>query len=162
MSVSSRDEEKDTHKPRDHVIDNEGKKYLRIWRIEASREFVLLFMFLLVALAFFAYNPLQVVQNTDKIIENQNFNWNKMNQFIDNLEKSRTVTGMDIIKLILLYDQDNERDIGKIMNHFNISNTHFVDVNGTHAITEKGSFKLPYAINMSGLYSNITNGTTNN
>lgn len=153
MSVSSRDEEKDTHKPKDHVIPTDAdknKKYVRIWRIEASREFILLAMMLLIGLGFYAYNPLQVNLNTQQILSNQDGNSGKLSALIQGLDDAQKNSGLPFIKLLLLFDLDHERDINKIMEKLDIPNTHFVDVNGTHAFTEQGSFKLPYDV------SNIT------
>lgn len=155
MSISSRDVDKNTGKSKDHVIDRpeDSKKYIRLWRIEASREFVLLSIFLLIGMGFMAWNPLQANLNTEKILQNQDINSKKISDFFEQLDKTRTVTGLDIIKVLLLYNQDFERDLSKLMKHHGVPNVHFVDINGTHALTEEGAFKLPFNINMTSLFN---------
>jgi cell division protein FtsL len=166
MSISSHPEDKDEIEKKnrtEHVVIEDsktGKKYVRIWRIEASREFILLMFIIVALLAVSLYNPYQLLQvtkedvkNTDRIIYNQESNWDRIKQFITAQENSRISGGADLVKLLFLFHLDQERDISKIMKGHNISNTHFVDLNATHYITEKGAFLLPYNISFAKLFN---------
>ena len=97
--------------------------------------------------------------NTEKIINNSDVRFNisgerfdqqftLLSDFINASDSERQTSGLDIIKVLLLYMQDSERDVNKIMDKLNITNEHFTKVNGTHVITENGTFKLPYPINL--------------
>ncbi len=168
MSVSSHPEDKDvdnengSHR-KEHIVvedSNTGKKYVRIWRIEASREFILLMFIIVSLLAVSLYNPYQLLQvakenkgNTDKIIENQERNWNKTQTFMTAQDEIQKNNGIDLVKLLFLFELDQERDTGKLMVEHNISNSHFVDLNSTHYMTEKGTFPLPYNINFTNLFN---------
>lgn len=155
MSVSSHNGDKE-EKDKDigTIKDpNTGKKYVKIYRIEATREFILLMFIITALLAVSLYNPYQLVQNTDRIISNQERNWIDVRNFIDNQENSRISSGADLVKLLFLFSLDGERDLGKLMEAHDLNNTHFVDLNSTHYITEKGSFPLPYNLSFANLFN---------
>lgn len=162
MSIDSHTPDKDEIDKDVGIIEDpdNNKKYVKIYRIEASREFILLMFVIVALLAVSLYNPYQLllvskenVNNTNRIIDNQESNWIAVKKFIDDQEHSRISSGADLVKLVLLFQLDQERDVGKIMKYFNISNTHFVDLNKTHYITEKGAFPLPYNLSFSDLFN---------
>lgn len=101
----------------------------------------------------------QGVNNTEKIINTsaQRFNastertvtiLNELRQYINSSEAQQQSEGLDIIKVLFLYLEDMERDNNKIMTALNLTNEHYVSINGTHAITENGAILLPYEINI--------------
>lgn len=141
-------------------IPKDKRKYVRIWRLELSREFIFLMVVIVFATATALYNPIEIhkiaEQNNQINLQNLN-NTNRIIDYLDISNRNDTASGMDLIKVILLYLQDNERDVGKLMTAHNISNTHFVQINGTHAITEAGVVKLPYIIDLN--ISNLTQQT---
>lgn len=101
----------------------------------------------------------QGVNNTERIINDsaQRFHissertvsiLNELRAYINASNIEERASGVEIIEILFLYMEDLERDINKLMVHHNVSNNHFVTINGTHAITESGITKLPYAINI--------------
>ena len=131
----------------------EKKKYVRIWRIEASKEFIIFMSVIVFAIATSIYNPIEIRKIGEQLVIIATQNLNNTDRIIDYLDisnRNETAKGIDIIKVLFLYDQDAQRDNAKIMEALNITNTHFVHVNGTHVITENGSSKLPYPIDMTG------------
>jgi hypothetical protein len=166
MSISSHPEDKDEIEKKnrtEHVVIEDsktGKKYVRIWRIEASREFILLMFVIVALLTVSLYNPYQLLQvakddvkNTERVIHNQENNWLQTKQFMQEQENSRITGGNDMLKMVFLFLLDGERDIGKLMAVHNISNDHFVDLNSTHYITEKGAFVLPQTVNFTNFFN---------
>lgn len=173
MSISSRDKDKDG-KPKEkwerEEEEQNKKRYIRVWRLEASKEFVLIAMFLIIGIGLSSYNPWKVTQLGEYLVEiaeqNKQTNIQNLNntdriiEYLDIANRNDTAKGIDIIKVLFLFMQDAQRDDAKIMQDLNISNTHFVHVNNTHVITENGSAKLPYPIDMTGfLPINQTNQT---
>ena len=135
------------------------KKYVRIWRLEASKEFIVFMSIIVFAIATSIYNPIEIRKVGDYLVDiaqqNNQTNRQSLNntdriiQYLDISNRNDTAKGIDIIKVLFLYEQDAQRDNAKIMEALNISNTHFVHVNSTHVITEKGISKLPYEIDLS-------------
>lgn len=172
MSVSSRDEDKNTHEPKKPCLeDNDGKKYVRIWRIEASREFVLLFMFLLIGFGFMAYNPMQANLNTDRILLNQDINGAKLSdllntayKFMNSTEADRKSMGVDVINVLFLYEIEQSHKLDLLLNKSNIPHaqydlvkhnaTHIYAVGSDEAITagmNYTGFDIPYPMNITNM-----------
>lgn len=159
MSVSPIDDDND-NKINKKQYSPKNKKYVRIWRLEASKEFILFMGVIIFAIATSLYNPIELQkvgrqlveiaqQNNETNLQNLN-NTNQIINYLDISNQNDTAKGMDIIKVLFLYEQDAQRDHAKIMEELNISNTHFVKVNNTHVITENGTAVLPYPIDMQG------------
>ena len=131
----------------------DNKKYVKVWRLEASREFIIFMCIIVFAIGTSVYNPIEIrkiaEQNSQINVQNLN-NTDRIIKYLDISNKNDTAKGIDIIKVLFLYMQDAQRDEAKIMEALNISNTHFVSVNTTHVITENGSSKLPYPIDLTG------------
>lgn len=156
MSISSRDIDKKTGEPKKGSLvdkDEDNKKYLRVWRIETSKEFILLMAVIVMAIGFSIFSPLKLLdiaeQNKQSTAQNLN-NTDRIIKYLDISDDNRTAASMDLIKVLLLYNQDHERDLAKLLNAAGIPNRHYVDINGTHVITEAAITKLPYPIDIAG------------
>lgn len=162
MSISTRDK----NDPSDDGEGNNKKKYVKMWRIEASKEFLMVMGVIIFAIATSMYNPLKLqeiaYQNQGYNKENLN-NTNRIIEYLDVIEENDTVGAMDLIKILLLYNQDHERDLAKILKALDVPNNHYVDINGTHIITESTAIKLPYPINIDGFVPiNLTDPSYSN
>lgn len=166
MSLYPEDKDSDSKRERS-VYDK--KKYVRIWRLEASKEFIIFMSIMVFAIATSLYNPIEIRKIGENLVEiaqqNNQTNLQNLNNtqriidYFDLTTRNETASGLDIIKVLFLYMQDEQRDTAKIMDYLNISNTHFVHVNGTHVITEQEITKLPYTIDMSAFPFNSTGNT---
>src|SRR5688572_13412436 len=95
--------------------DENGRKYYRVWRLEASREFVFFMAVIVFAIATSIYNPIEIRKVGDQLVDlgEQNNstniqNLNNTERIIDYLDLSNrndTAKGIDIIKVLFLYMQ---------------------------------------------------------
>lgn len=153
MSVSARDRDPDDKdKDCEDILEGKDKKYYRVWRLEASREFIILSMLLVFGIGIGFYNPYQLNNNQDTIIKNQETNGKLIREFLTTFinasEQERQSAGIQLLKVLFLYQENVGGDVDDIKKNMSLPNEDFVTVNGTHAITEKGSVELPYAINI--------------
>lgn len=165
MSIHSEDRDSDKS-----LSPKNKKKYVRIWRLEASKEFIIFMSVIVFAITTSVYNPIEIRKVADQLVDlgeqNNQTNIQSLNNteriidYFDLANKNDTATGLDIIKVLFLYMQDEQRDSAKIMDALNISNTHFVHVNGTHVITEEGIVELPYTIDLDAFPFNSTSNDT--
>lgn len=173
MSISSNDKDKDEL---DKVDKETGKKYVRIWRLEASKEFILLLLSIVALLGTSLFNPWQLLQianqnldNTDIIIDNQNTNWGNVSKFITVMESERKSTSVDVINIIFLYLIENNHKLDQLLDHTKINDSQFdiVKHNSSHIwvegdntiISDNVTFSIPYPMNLTNLMEMEDNNT---
>lgn len=163
MSISKRD--KDPEIPDDKETQ---KRYVKVWRIEASKEFILLSMILIALLSVSLYNPYQLLQianqnldNTERIINTSDIRFTNISAYINLQEAERKAMGIDVINILFLYNIAQDHKIDLLLNNSNIPYEQYdlVKHNSTHIYVEDGittimnntGFIIPYPMNLTNL-----------
>lgn len=145
MSISSRKEERERRggEGYDGSSGDGGnkKKFVRIWRIESSKEFILLAMILVSLLSVSFYNPYQLLQiakenleNTERIIQSADDRYGNLSMFINMTEAERKTMGIDVVNILLLYQMEQAHKMDLLLDNNEISHKQYdlVQHNTTH------------------------------
>ena len=168
MSISSerredddKDEDDETGSTSSSSSSSKKKKYVRIWRIEASREFILLSMMLVLATSVALYNPYQLlkvaeegVDNTERIIQTGNLRNANLSMFINAMEAERKALGIDVINVLFLYEIEQTHKLDLLLNESEIPHKQYdlVQHNTTHIYANVTDEAITEGMNYTGFY----------